>query len=78
MPFSDEIEELLEDLNRLEMASFDADDFDIDGSQVGGYAKDVFGNSRQLHPANAQGIEGGGPLVPNRFVFLGENDEMKN
>lgn len=35
----DEIEELLEDLNRLELAAFETDDiqdFDIDGSQVGG------------------------------------------
>ena len=34
----DEIEELLEDLNRLELAAFETsdEDFDIDGSQVGG------------------------------------------
>jgi len=41
----DEIEELLEDLNRLEMASFDADDYDIDGSQLGG------GNGHHGHMA---------------------------
>jgi len=36
LSFLDEIEELLEDLNRLEMASLqDADDFEIDGSQLG-------------------------------------------
>ena len=44
--FPDEIEELLEDLNRLEMASFDADDFDIDGSQISSFA-----HSRPLQPA---------------------------
>jgi hypothetical protein len=69
------------------MASFDADDFDIDGSQIGGYAKDVynkglynkegfakegFGN-RQVLDA---GLEGGGPLVPNRFVFV-KKDKIK-
>jgi hypothetical protein len=40
--FLDEIEELLEDLNQLEMASFDADDFDIDGSQVTNSSRKVF------------------------------------
>ncbi len=31
----DEIEELLEDLNRLELAAFETEEFDIDGSQAG-------------------------------------------
>ena len=36
---------MLEDLNRLEMASFDADDFDIDGSQTSG-----FGHLKHVRP----------------------------
>ncbi len=59
----DEIEELLEDLNRLEMASFDADDFDIDGSQLGGgngHHGHMGGGVGMLDHAEVAGRSGGG------------------
>ena len=50
----DEIEELLEDLNRLELAAFDAnEDFDIDGSQVGGRRRVPGTGSRLTHVGGA-------------------------
>lgn len=49
----DEIEELLEDLNRLELAAFETEEFDIDGSQCGtmGGARGR-GRSRQRNNAS--------------------------
>ena len=47
----DEIEELLQDLNRLELATLDKEDyqeFDIDGSQLGGL--DLFSDSPDHAP----------------------------
>ena len=73
---SDEIEELLEDLNRLEMASFDGDDFDIDGSQIGGYGQShaqhaALGHTHMGQIGGGGGgvvLEGGGPPHPNRSL----------
>ena len=54
----------------MEMASFDGDDFDIDGSQIGGYGLHAaLGHTHQTHlgaGGSSMGLEGGGPPHPNR------------
>ena len=57
----DEIEELLEDLNRLELAAFETDDvtdYDIDGSQVGQHHRP---HSRRQRRRTGEGYQQGHP-----------------
>lgn len=69
----DEIEELLEDLNKLELAAFETDeDFDIDGSQIGGGRRWRRSWSRSRSRFNSSGVYNSRPaLAPHSSIGSG-------
>ncbi len=71
----DEIEELLEDLNKLELAAFETDeDFDIDGSQIGGGRRwrRSWSRSRSRNRFNSSGVYNSRPaLAPHSSIGSG-------